>query len=121
LVYGQQRALSVADAKDGASGQHGVIAPGTLDPETLARMSAVADTPDDQIDLTDPDAPEVTDWTGAARGRLYRPVKKLKSLRIDADVLDFVAAQGLGYPTRINAVLRDFMVKNRQRSTPEKV
>jgi len=39
----------------------------------------------------------------------------------DADVRALFEAQGPGHQTRINAVLRDFMVKNRQRSTPEKV
>lgn len=92
-----------------------------LTPEQIVRLQAAAAVADDKIDLTDPDAPEVTDWTGAERGRLYRPVKRLKSLRLDADVLAFFEAQGPGYQTRINAVLRDFMVKNRQRSTPEKV
>jgi hypothetical protein len=41
--------------------------------ERLARLRAIAAMPDEEIDLTDPDAPEVTDWTGAVRGRFYRP------------------------------------------------
>ena len=34
--------------------------------------------------------------------------KKSISLRVDADVLDWFRAQGPGYQTRINAVLRAF-------------
>lgn len=35
--------------------------------------------------------------------------KQMISLRLDADVLDFFKAQGKGYQTRINAVLRAYM------------
>jgi uncharacterized protein (DUF4415 family) len=92
-----------------------------LDPETRARLLAVAALPDDRIDLADPDAPETLDWTGAVRGRFYRPVKKLKSLRIDADVLAFFEAQGPGYQTRINNVLRESMLQTLRRAARERV
>ena len=36
------------------------------------------------------------------------PPKASVSLRIDADVLDWFKAQGAGYQTRINAVLRAY-------------
>ena len=39
-------------------------------------------------------------------GKFYRPVKKLVSMRIDADVLDWFRSQGGRYQTRINTVLR---------------
>ncbi|WP_340643305.1 BrnA antitoxin family protein [Roseococcus thiosulfatophilus] len=35
--------------------------------------------------------------------------KKLLSLRVDPDVVDWFRAQGPGYQTRMNAVLRAFM------------
>jgi uncharacterized protein (DUF4415 family) len=35
--------------------------------------------------------------------------KKLISLRVDPDVLEWFRAQGPGYQTRMNAVLRAFM------------
>jgi len=37
------------------------------------------------------------------------PRKAAISLRLDADVLDWFRAQGTGYQTRINAVLRAYM------------
>ena len=37
------------------------------------------------------------------------PRKAAISLRLDADVLDWFKAQGGGYQTRINAVLRAYM------------
>ena len=47
------------------------------------------------------------DWTNA---RISMPVgKKLISLRVDEDVLDFFKEQGKGYQTRINSVLRSYM------------
>ncbi|MBI1217078.1 MAG: hypothetical protein GC186_00900 [Rhodobacteraceae bacterium] len=47
------------------------------------------------------------DWDNA---RLVMPEpKRAVSLRLDADVLDFFKAQGKGYQTRMNAVLRAYM------------
>lgn len=64
------------------------------------------------IDLTDPDAPEVTDWTGAVRGRFYRPLKQQISIRVDADVLTWFRAQGGKYQRRINEALREYMERH---------
>ena len=47
------------------------------------------------------------DWASA---RLVIPQpKKAVSVRLDADILDFFKAQGKGYQTRMNAVLRAWM------------
>jgi uncharacterized protein (DUF4415 family) len=92
-----------------------------LDPETQARLLAVESLPDDQINLSDPDVPETLDWSGAVRGRFYKPVKRLKSLRIDADVLAFFEAQGPGYQTRINNVLREAMLQALRRAESKRV
>jgi uncharacterized protein (DUF4415 family) len=37
------------------------------------------------------------------------PKKALLSLRVDADVIDWFKAQGAGYQSRMNALLRAFM------------
>jgi uncharacterized protein (DUF4415 family) len=47
-------------------------------------------------------------------GRLYRPVKKPVTLRVDADVLIWFKAQGPGYQTRINRALRGLMLKDKK-------
>lgn len=60
---------------------------------------------DEDIDLTD--IPEVVDWSKAVRGKFYRPVKESLTIRIDADILAWLRAQGKGYQTRINATLRE--------------
>ncbi len=70
----------------------------------LAALDALAD---ENIDLSD--APEVTDWSGAERGKFYRPVKEQVTLRLDADVLHWFKQSGSGYQTRINAALRRFV------------
>jgi uncharacterized protein (DUF4415 family) len=58
---------------------------------------------------TDPDWNDVpADWHLKAEAAMQRP-KKLLSLRLDADVLDWFKGQGSGYQTRMNAVLRSFM------------
>lgn len=47
------------------------------------------------------------DWS---RAELSAPLaKKAISLRVDPDVLEFFKAQGKGYQTRMNAVLRSYM------------
>ncbi len=88
-----------------------------LSPELLAQLRAAAALPDESINTSDPDAPEVVNWSGATRGRFYRPVKKQKTLRIDADVLAYFEAQGPGYLTRMNRVLRAAMLRGLRRTT----
>ena len=46
------------------------------------------------------------DWERAV---LVPPRKKLVSIRLDADVLEFFRSEGRGYQTRMNAVLRHYM------------
>ena len=48
------------------------------------------------------------DWHRLAEAVMPSP-KRLLSLRLDADVLDWFKRQGSGYQTRMNAVLRAFM------------
>ncbi len=76
-------------------------------PEEQSALDALASMPDSEIDTSD--MPEVKDWNGAVRGALYRPVKRLTSLRLDADVLEWFRRGGEGYQTRINAVLREYV------------
>ncbi len=75
-------------------------------------LAALARMPDDQIDLTD--APEVREWRGAVVGKFYRPIKKPVTIRVDADVLDWLKRQGSGYQTRINKLLREAMEGKRR-------
>jgi uncharacterized protein (DUF4415 family) len=50
----------------------------------------------------------------------YRPMKSSTTVRIDADVLAWLKSQGKGYQTRINAILRDAMIKS-NKAQPEQL
>ena len=67
-------------------------------------MAKLAKLADDAINLSD--APEVKHPSGVVRGRFYRPIKQLVSLRVDADVLAWYRAHGARYQTYMNEVLR---------------
>jgi uncharacterized protein (DUF4415 family) len=76
-------------------------------------LGALAALRDEKIDLTD--LPEVLDWSGAVVGKYYRPLKKSLTIRLDADVLAWLKAQGRGYQTRINLLLRAAMESRARR------
>ena len=85
----------------------------TLPPLTdrqRAGLKALAARPDSEIDTSD--IPEMTDqqWKKARRSYFYRPVKRQITARVDADILDWLKAQGKGYQSRINAILRREML-----------
>jgi uncharacterized protein (DUF4415 family) len=82
--------------------------------DMMERLRAAAAMPEEQIDTTDPDAPEVLDWSNAIRGRFYRPTNRLLTLRVDEDVIDWfkrdAGGQG-GYQTAMNRTLRAAMLR----------
>ncbi len=83
-----------------------------ISPEAIARMKAIKD---EDIDFSD--IPPLTEkfWKNAVRNPLYRPVKKQVTLRIDADVLEWLKHKGeTGYQSRLNAVLRKEMLEELQ-------
>ena len=87
--------------------------PDTLPPLTEAQKSNLvrrAAPTDRQIDTDD--LPELTDAQMAKmeRGRFYRPVKRQITARLDADVLAWLKAEGKGYQTRMNTILRREMM-----------
>ncbi|MES2913612.1 MAG: BrnA antitoxin family protein [Pseudomonadota bacterium] len=62
---------------------------------------------DDQVEELAVEALSADHWTNAVLPEQSR--KKLISLRVDPEVLDFFKAQGPGYQTRMNAVLQAYM------------
>ena len=72
-----------------------------------SEIRAVRRIKDSQIDTSD--IPPVTDWSNGVVGKFYRPIKQPLTIRLDADVLAWLKAQGKGYQTRINALLRAAM------------
>ena len=77
--------------------------------ERLKEIASIIPAPDDE-------SPEITE-TEAARARFahefypewYRtvPVKQQIPIKIDKDILEALKAEGKGYQTRINKILRD--------------
>ena len=78
-----------------------------------AELAALEAMPDDTIDTSD--IAPVSDWSGARRGMLYRPVKQQLSLRLDADVVAWFKDAGEGYQTRINRALREYVESHSQK------
>jgi uncharacterized protein (DUF4415 family) len=72
--------------------------------DDIRKMKSGADW--EALHVQDPPKPS-QDWT---RADLISPEpKKMISLRVDPDVLDFFKSQGPGYQTRMHAVLRAWM------------
>ncbi|WP_293603191.1 BrnA antitoxin family protein [Polaromonas sp. UBA4122] len=82
-----------------------------LTDEQRARLSLLAKIPDSEIDYSD--IPPLGDafWKSAIRNPFYKPTKQATTVRIDADVLLWLKSTGKGYQTRINAILRDAMMR----------
>ncbi len=79
--------------------------------DELATLAAMQD---EEIDTSD--IPEITDWSKAVVGRVYRPVKETITIRLDADVLDWLKQGGKGYQTRVNKILRAVMEQQRKKA-----
>lgn len=85
--------------------------PGTpLTKEQLAELKALEGRPIDTSDI--PELP-ASAWKRAVRGKFYRPVKKAVSLRLDADVIEWLKKDGEGYQTRANRLLRERMLADK--------
>jgi uncharacterized protein (DUF4415 family) len=80
-------------------------------PESVRReLAALSARPEEGIDFSDIPATTREDWVGAVRGKFYRPVKQQLTVRIDADVVEWLKSQGKGYQSRLNAILRVAML-----------
>jgi len=75
-----------------------------------AELAAVKVRPDSEIDFRDIAPLTEEFWKNAVRGKFYRPTKTSTTVRIDSDVLAWLRAQGKGYQSRINAILRRKML-----------
>jgi uncharacterized protein (DUF4415 family) len=85
-------------------------------PEAIRQeLAALAALPEQSIDFSDIPATSEQDWAGAVRGQFYRPVKQQLTVRIDADVLEWLKSQGKGYQSRLNTILRRAMLDTARR------
>lgn len=83
-----------------------------LSAKRRAELKPLAKVPEQKIDYSDIPALSSEFWSVAERGRFYRPIKKSTTIRVDADVLDWLKSQGKGYQTRLNAILRSAMLRS---------
>lgn len=74
-------------------------------------LAALAAQPEKSIDFSDQPATTEQDWADGVRGQFYRPVKQQLTVRIDADVVQWLKGQGKGYQSRLNLILRSAMLK----------
>ncbi|MEO6024851.1 MAG: BrnA antitoxin family protein [Burkholderiales bacterium] len=73
-------------------------------------LAALAAKPEREIDFSDLPATSKQDWQGAVRGKFYRPIKQQLTVRIDADVVEWLKSEGKGYQSRLNDILRAAML-----------
>jgi uncharacterized protein (DUF4415 family) len=77
-----------------------------------AELQALAAMPDSTIDFSDTPPLDEAFWKNAVRNPFYKPTKTHASVRIDSDVLAWLKTQGKGYQTRMNAILREAMLRS---------
>ena len=77
-------------------------------------LATLAARPESEIDFSDIPATTAKDWQGAVRGQFYKPIKQQLTVRVDADVVEWLKGQGRGYQSRLNQILRAAMLKNIQ-------
>lgn len=85
-----------------------------LTKEQQEEIKALQEMPDEEIDYSD--IPSVTEWSGAVVGKFYRPIKQTVTIRLDADVVDWLKQEGKGYQTRVNRILRAVMEQQQKKA-----
>lgn len=79
--------------------------------EDNARLAQMTE---EDIDYSD--IPPTTDWTGAVRGKYYRPPEGQVMLPIDHGLMAWFRDTNKDYLTAINAALREHMERHRKTS-----
>jgi uncharacterized protein (DUF4415 family) len=83
-----------------------------MDEDTKARLAALADLPDSQIDTSDNKEWSDEDFSKAVPFHdIYKPRKEQITTRIDADILLWLKSHGKGYQTLMNDLLRKEMIE----------
>ena len=95
-----------------------------LDPNNLPKLSPAQARRLDKTPIDYSDIPPLGDAFFAKAKEAWPPVKQQLTIRLDADVLEWLRAHGRGYQTRINYILRAAMEsqpprKSRAASAPK--
>jgi uncharacterized protein (DUF4415 family) len=85
--------------------------PAPLTAEQKAELERLAELPDEEIDTSEIPPLSEEFWRNAVRNPFYRPVKQQVTVRLDADALAWLRASGRGYQTKLNAILRQAMLR----------
>jgi uncharacterized protein (DUF4415 family) len=81
-----------------------------LDPKKPRKLTPAEARRLDAMPIDYSDIPEITkEFVARATRVAWPPVKKQLTIRLDADVLDWLKRHGRGYQTRINRILRVVM------------
>lgn len=80
--------------------------------EQMEEINKLSDMSDEDIDYSD--IAPVQDWSNAVVGKFFRPMKLSVTIRLDADVLNWLKEGGTGYQTRANTLLRAAMQRERK-------
>jgi uncharacterized protein (DUF4415 family) len=86
--------------------------PHALTPAKKAKLRALDAMPETEMDYSDIPPLDEAFWKNAVRNPYYRPTKTSTTVRIDSDVLLWLRAQGKGYQSKINAILRREMLSS---------
>ena len=79
--------------------------------EQKTELKALSEMPDSEIDYSDIPPLDDTFWKNAIQNPFYKPTKTSTTVRVDSDVLAWLKGQGKGYQTKINAILREAMIR----------
>ena len=85
-----------------------------LTKEQRAELKALAEMPDSTIDYSDIPPLDEAFWKNAVQNPFYKPTKTSTTVRVDSDVLAWLKGQGKGYQTKMNAILREAMIRSLQ-------
>ena len=77
-------------------------------------LKELADQPDSEISFGDISPLDEAFWARAVANPFFKPIKTHASVRLDSDVMIWLKSQGKGYQTRMNAILREAMLRARQ-------
>ena len=91
--------------------------PTALTAQREDELKALTKKSDDDIDYSDIPSSDDEPWPEAVRGKFYRPLKTQASVRIDADVMEWLKRPGKGYQTRLNAILREAMIREQNKKS----
>src|SRR5690348_3846553 len=89
-----------------------------LTKEQKRDIRAIAARRDRDIDFSD--APPVLDWSGAENRQVLPASRKPVTIRLDSDIIDWLKADGRGYETKANWLLRHAMLHFTRRDSPSK-